>query len=141
MLLAGGCGEGGASRGATVSAYVVAPLCGGAKQELARAAAAAAGLRVRALCLADPRRHAGVSLAAIGANARSATEDSTAVAYVEPPGSATRFSRPIVEAAGIAWIASSSGRSAMVQLLHAIAESDTGSLRESVRHSLERDGA
>jgi hypothetical protein len=134
-----GCGEGrGVSAGATVSAYVVAPLCGGAKRELTRAGGQAGDVRVRAVCLANARSGDRLSLAAVGANARRATEDSTAVAYLElPDPAANRFSDPILESAGIARIATNSGKTAMAQLLHAIAESDAGSLRESVRQSLD----
>jgi hypothetical protein len=131
-----GCGEGGGvSSGATVSAYVVAPLCEGAKMELARAGGRAGDLRVRAVCLANARSGDGLSLARIGANARRATEDSTAVAYLEPPDpAANRFSRPILESAGIASIASNSGAAAMTRLLRAIREAGgSGSLREAVR--------
>lgn len=135
-LLANGCGEEGASSGATVSVYAVAPLCAGAKRELALAGELAGELRVRARCLADPHRRAGASLAAIGANARSATEDSTAVAYLEAPGPSIRFSRPIVEAAGIAVVNSGSGEAAMARVLRAIASADRGSPRDAVRESL-----
>ncbi len=130
-----GCGEGGGvSAGATVSAYVVAPLCGGAKRELTRAGGQAGDIRVRAVCLANARSGDRLSLAQIGANVRRATEDSTAVAYLEPPDpAAKRFSDPILESAGIPRIASNSGAAAMARLLRAIRETGgSGSLREAV---------
>jgi hypothetical protein len=77
-----------------------------------------------------------LDLAAVGANARRATEDSTTVGYLEPPVTPS-FSRPIVEAAGIAVIRTNSGKAAMAQLLHAIAEAgDSASLRDAVRKTL-----
>jgi hypothetical protein len=93
---------------------------------------------VRAVCLSSSRSTKKLGLARIGANARSATEDSTAVAYLEaldPP--ANRFSEPILEAAGIAGIYESSGKAAMTSLLQAIESSDSGSLRRSVSEALE----
>ncbi len=130
-----GCGEGGGvSAGATVSAYVVAPLCRGAKVELTRAGGRAGDVRVRAVCLANVRSGDRLSLAQIGANARRATEDSTAVAYLESPDpAANRFSDPILKSAGIPRIASNSGVAAMARLLRAIREAGgSGSLREAV---------
>jgi hypothetical protein len=138
LLVAGaGCGEGGgAAAGATVSAYVEAPLCGGADRELASQDGPAGDLRVRAVCLPSVNDGGRTDLAKVGANARRATEDSAAVGYVEPPVTPS-FSRPIVEAANIAVIRTSSGKAAMAQLLRAIADADTsGSLRDSVRKNL-----
>ncbi len=131
-----GCGEGGGvSSGATVSAYVASPLCVGARRGLARAGGRAGDVRVRAVCLPNARGGDRLSLARIGANARRATEDSAAVAYLEPPDpAANRFSDPILESAGIARIASASGAAAMARLLRAIREAGgSGSLREAVR--------
>lgn len=138
--LIGGCGgDGGVSSGATVSVYVSAHLCAGAKRELAPEEGRAGSVRIRVVCLASERDGNGLSLAAIGANARRATEDSTAMAYIEGPNSdAARFSRPIVESAGIAWISGSSGEAAMGQVLRAIAEADSSSLRDSVREALNK---
>lgn len=77
-----------------------------------------------------------LDLAAVGANARRATEDSAAVGYLELPRTPS-FSRPIVEAANIAVIRTSSGKSAIAQLLRAIAEADdSSSLRNQVRETL-----
>jgi hypothetical protein len=77
-----------------------------------------------------------LDLAAIGASARRATEDSATAGYIERPITPS-FSRPIVEAAGIAVIRGSSGAMAMRELLGAIGEADDSNpLRESVRNSL-----
>jgi len=138
LLLAGvGCGESeGVAAGATVTAYVEAPLCAGAKRELASQGGRAGDLNVRAVCLGPVDDGGRLDLAAIGANARRATEDSATVAYFEPP-SEPSFSRPIVEAATIAVVRTNSGEDAMAQLLRAITEADdSNSLRESVRSSL-----
>jgi hypothetical protein len=138
LLVAGvGCGGGaGVSTGATVVAYVDAPLCAGAERELAKEGDGAGPVRVRVACLESARDGARLDLATVGANARRATEDSAAVAYVETPATPS-FSRPIVEAANIPVIRSSSGEAAMGQLLSAIAEADgSGSLRDEVRKSL-----
>ena len=133
-----GCGEGaGVAEDATVTAYVAEPLCADAKLELGRARGRVGELRVRAICLANPRSSQKLDLATIGANSRRATEDSTSVAYLEafdPP--ANRFSEPILESAEIAGIYRSSGKKAMASLLHAIEAWDSGSLRQSVRDSL-----
>jgi hypothetical protein len=132
-----GCGEGeGVSAGATVAAYVEAPLCAGAKQELASAGGRAGGLRVRAVCLTGVEVGGSTDLAQVGVNARRATEDSASVGYLEPPATPS-FSRPIVEAAGVAVVRSESGQAAMRRLLGAIREAgDSGSLRASVQDSL-----
>lgn len=138
LLPLAGCGEeSGVVDGATVTAYVAAPLCGEAKRELGARGARAGELRVRVFCVADSGRAEGVDLATVGANARRASEDSTIVGYLEPPGQAARFSRPILEAAGIAWVEEESGRVAMARLLDAVAAADTGSLRASVRDALD----
>jgi hypothetical protein len=138
LLVAGaGCGgESGVAAGASVAAYVEAPLCAGAKRALARRDGKAGEVRVRALCLAPAEAGERVDLATVGANARRATEDSTSVAYIEAPARPS-FSRPIVESASIAVIRATSGAAAMDRLLKAIEESGTsGSLRESVREAL-----
>jgi hypothetical protein len=124
--------------GAVVSVYVVSPLCAEAKRELARAGGEAGDVRVRAVCLpsAEGKR---LDLATIGANARHATEDSTAVGYIgDPTFAATRFSAPILEAAGIPQLSEIPGGPAMKKLLEAIRRANTsGSLRESVHDELE----
>jgi len=134
-----GCGEDeGVAEGATVTAYVVEPLCGGAERELERHGGKAGELRVQITCLPSAKSSQKLDLARMGANARQATEDSTAVAYLEasdPP--ANRFSEPILETAEIAGIYESSGKAAVASLLRAIEASDSGSLRRSVGEALE----
>jgi D-alanyl-D-alanine carboxypeptidase len=132
-----GCGEAGVSSGATVHAYVGAPLCAGAKRELAKHGAEAGDVRVRMLCLVPVNPGGRLDLATIGANARRATEDSTAIAYAEPPGPANRFSRTILEEAGIAWTTATSGATAMRRIIDAVSEAGSGSLRDKVREALE----
>jgi hypothetical protein len=136
-----GCGESeGVASGASVTAYVVNPLCAGAEQELATQGGKAGDVRVRAVCLPNAERGKQLELATIGANARRATEDSTAVGYIgEPTKAASRFSEPILEEAGIAQLPASSGAAAMAKLLQAVkqASGDSGSLRQSVSDKLE----
>jgi hypothetical protein len=132
-----GCGEEGVSSGATVRVYVGASICAEAQREIERRGAKAGEVEVRVECLDRAGSDGRLDLAAIGANARRATEDSTSVAYVEPPGPANRFSRTIVEESGIAWTTATSGASAMDHILHAVSEADTNSLRDSVREALE----
>jgi hypothetical protein len=120
-----------------LTAYVEAPLCAGAKRELAKHGGRAGDLRVRAVCLSSPHEAKKLSLATLGANARRATEDSTAVAFLEAPDpSASRFVHPILETAEIPWVSASSGSAAMSRLLTLIPEADSGSLRESLREEL-----
>jgi hypothetical protein len=122
-----------------VTADVAAPLCAEAKRELARADGRAGEARVRVSCLAAERRSGRLSLAIIGANARRASEDSTAIAYVTTRDPvAIRFSATILEEAGIAQLSTSSGANAMDQLIRAVsAAGDTSNLRESVDKSLD----
>jgi hypothetical protein len=140
VILAGvGCGGGGVEQGATVSVFATAPLCAGAKSELARHGDQAGSVRVRVLCLAgDAGGRGRLDLAAIGADARRATEDSTTVGYIgETSERATRFTSPILGAAGIAQISGTSGRAALARLLAAIeAAGDAGNLREEVRKEI-----
>jgi len=125
------------SKDATVTAYVEAPLCAGAKQELLKQDNRAGELRVQAVCLPSPRSHDTLKLSTLGANARRATEDSTAVAYLEASDPrAARFTHPILETAEIPWIAASSGKAAMASLLKLIKASGSGSLRASIREAL-----
>jgi hypothetical protein len=94
---------------------------------------------VRVICLPNAESTRKLDLAAIGANARRATEDSTAVGYIgEPTDAASRFSEPILEAAGIAQLAQISGIAAMKKLLQAVGQAgDSDPLRESVLDQLE----
>lgn len=131
LLALAGCGGGeGVADDAVVTAYVAAPLCAEAE------GGPAGDVRVQVLCL-DPVERAGrLDLAQVGANARRATEDSTTIAYIEQKGPAGRFSQPIVDAAAIAWVESSSGASTMQRVLTAVEGSDPSSLRADVHESL-----
>ena len=132
-----GCGEDGVSSGATVSAYVVSPLCQGAKRELARVGQRGDSVHVRLVCLPNSLHGTGLNLSAAGANARRTTEDSTSVAYLAPPDRAARFTTPILDAADVASIYDGSGAAAMGRLLTAIRRvGGAGSLRASVRDEL-----
>jgi branched-chain amino acid transport system substrate-binding protein len=132
-----------------VTVYVSAPLhgaqavdgremCAGARRELSRSGGHAGGVRARVVCLDDTGGGERWSLAAVGANARRATEDSTTIGYIgELDRAATRFSRPIVEAAGIAQLSTLPGRAAMAKLLQAIRDAGaSASLRESVYEAI-----
>ncbi len=130
-----GCGGDSVDPGATVRVYVGADLC----SEAELADGEAGDLHVKAICV-DPVESGGrPDLAAIGANARRATEDSSAIAYVESRGPANRFSQTIVEEAGIAWTLASSGEKAMQRVLAAVESADSGSLRDEVRKTLEAE--
>lgn len=153
LALAGavGCGGGGVAGGATVHVYASASLsgpgaaagerfCAAARQRLRDAGGRAGEVRVRLTCLDEAARPGHRwRLAAIGANARRATEDSAAVAYLgEPEPAAARFSRPILEAAGIGQVAGADGGAAMGAVLRALREAgDAGDLRAEVESALE----
>lgn len=137
LAIVSGCGSSGVASDAVVTAYVEAPLCSTAQQELRSQSGRAGDLRVRAVCLPIPRQGKRLDLATVGTNARQATEDSTAVAYLEAPDpGAARFRRPILEAAEIPWIANSSGAAAMGKLLKLLGAADSGSLREQLQEDL-----
>lgn len=138
MAGASGCGEAeGVADGATVTAYVEAPLCAEAQRELRRQDGRAGDLKLRAVCLPSPREARKLSLATVGANARRATEDSAAVAYLEAPDPAvSRFTHRILETAEIPWIAEDSGATAMSRLLKLIESAGSGSLRQQLREDL-----
>lgn len=137
-----GCGEGGVSGAATVSVYVSAPLRGeeaaagrrlcDEAREQAGQGSGKDGPELRVVCL-DAAGGSGVwTLAQVGANARRAAEDSTAVAYIgEPDPKARRQSRPIVEAAGIAELSGLSGREAVAKVAAAIRDGE-GDPRQAV---------
>ena len=143
-----GCGEGGAEEGARLNVYVSAPLSGGeaeigreicdeARQE-ARRAGEPGGFELRVVCLDVAGPEGRWTLAQVGANARRATEDSTAVAYLaEPELPARRQSLPIVEAAGIAELGKLSGDEAVAQVAAAIEESDSDDPRQAVFDAVE----
>ena len=145
--LASGCGEGGAAGGATVRIYVSAPLrgdeaaagrrlCDEAREQVAQGRDGE-GLELWVLCLDASWPDGKWTLARVGANARRATEDSSAIAYVgEPDPEARRQSRPILEAAGIAEIGGLSGREAVAKVTAAIAEGDESEPRQDVFDAL-----
>jgi hypothetical protein len=124
LLIAAGCGESGVvASGATVNAYVTAALCAEAEEELARRGGQGGDVRIRVTCLPSVESDGGLDLAAIGANARRATEDSSVIAYIgERTKAATRFSEPILEEAGIRQFSSMSGTQAMGKLLNTLDE-------------------
>lgn len=132
-----GCGEGGAASGATVGVYVAAPLCREAQQELKREGGKAGDLRVSAVCLPPTETDGHVDLAQTGANARRATEDSASVAYLENAGPGAKFSQPIVEAAHVAWLETSSGSIAMRHILNALQDRGSSSPRDAVREAVD----
>jgi len=145
--LASACGEGGAAGGATVRIYVSAPLRGDEAaagrrlcDEAREQAAQGRGdedLELRVLCLDAAGSEGRWTLARVGANARRATEDSGAIAYVgEPDPEARRQSRPILEAAGIAEVGGLSGREAVAKVTAAIAEGDESEPRQDVFDAL-----
>lgn len=133
-----GCGgSGGVATGATVDVYVSSALCPGAREALSREEGRAGEVRVRALCLQPVVSGGRIDLATQGANARRASQDSTAVAFIEAKGKPAEFARPIVEEAGIAFVLASSGEAAMERVLKAVADAGTsGSLREKVEEAL-----
>lgn len=138
-----GCGEGGAEKGARVTVYVSAPmsgpemkagrqLCHGARSE-ARRTGKVEGLELAVVCLDATEGEGRWTLARLGANARHATEDSAAIAYVgETDPRAREQSRPIVEAAGIAELGGLSGREAVEKIAKAIEEGDASQPRDAV---------
>ena len=141
--LLSGCGEGGAEEGARVTVYVSAPmsgpemksgrqLCDGARAE-ARRTGEVEGLELVVVCLDATEGDGRWTLAQVGANARRATEDSTAVAYVgEPDPRARKQSRPIVDAAGIAELDGDGGDEAVEAVVGAIREGDAAEPRQAV---------
>lgn len=136
-LLVAGCGGGDAS-GATVTVYVAAPLCAAAKADLASHGPTAGHFKVAARCLAPSERAGGgVDLATNGANSRRATQDTSAVATLEPPGPGNKFARAILETAGIPLVTSPSGNTGMTRVIQAVEDAGTSDVRESVRQSLE----
>lgn len=140
-LMASGCGSSeGVEEGATVTVYAAAGACRGAQQVLESEGSRVSSLHLRVRCLPAVEKHGRFYLATIGANARRTTEDSSTIAYIgEIEPAATRFSKPILEEAGIAQLPHMPGDAAMHELLNALERVDTssGSLRESVRDELQ----
>src|SRR5262245_49600697 len=120
-LLSAGCGIGGsAAIDAPVTVYVSLPLTGplspdgrdaadGARLALERAGGKAGSLRVSARYLDDARGRTWDPVA-VGANARSAVQDSSAAAYIgELDSEPTRASVPITNDAGLVQVSPGAG--------------------------------
>jgi hypothetical protein len=132
-----GCGASD-SQGATVSVYVAAPLCSGAKQELASHGATAGHFTVAVRCLAPSEKSGGgVHLATDGSNSRRATADSSAVATLEAPGPGTKFTRAILDSAEIPLVISADAKRGMARILTAIEGAGSSGVRDSVQEALE----
>jgi hypothetical protein len=94
--------------------------------------------RVAVRCLApSAKAGGGVDLATVGANSRRVTEDTSAVATLEPPGAANKFSRPILESAGIPLVTSKPAGTGMTHIIKAVEGAGSSSVRDEVRESLE----
>ncbi|HEX5592694.1 MAG TPA: hypothetical protein VFX35_05045 [Solirubrobacterales bacterium] len=130
-VAAGGCGEGGAQSGATVSVYVVAPLCEEARREVDDAGRRAGDLKVRVLCQRRVEGGGQADLALAGVAARRATEDSSSVAFLVAPGPAAAFTKTIVETADVAWVETGSAAAPVGRILRAL-EGSGDSPREAV---------
>jgi len=146
--LVAGCGESGAAEGARLNVYVSAPMqgaegeagktvCTEAREEAGRAGGPG-GFELRVICLDAAGPEGRWTLAQVGANARTATEDSATVAYLgEPSRAARRQSQPILEAAEIAELGGLSGKEAMAQVVAAIEEGDSSDPRRAVFDAVE----
>jgi hypothetical protein len=135
-----GCGGGsGVQDGATVHVYVAASLCPEVQRELG-GTGKVGDVQLRVLCLQNSAKDGGgVDLATQGANARRATEDSTAVAFLEASGPGAKFASPIVEGAGLAFVETDSGANGIEQVEKAIdLAGDSGSLRAELSKALAR---
>ena len=117
-----------------MTVYAARATCNQAQRVLENAGGRAGSVRVQVKCVPSTEKAGRFDLAQIGANARRATQDSTTVGYIgESDPHATRFSEPILEAAGIAQLPND----AMPKLLTAIAAApDGGGLREFVYQQL-----
>lgn len=137
--VSGGCGEeSGVAEGAIVAVYADDGLCAGAGEALARAGREAGSVRVNLRCLPPAGSDGKLDLAVVGANARRATQDSTAVAYLLEPGPAARFATPILESAAIGWTTTSSAEAAMRQVIDALESADPSQpLRAQLQEALE----
>ena len=123
----GGCGEEGAKEGAVLSVYVSDSLCAEVRRALGEAGSRAGDFRLRVVCVADEAGSGDTRLAAIGAAARRATEDSSSVAYIGTRDrTAVRFSESILEEAGVARISTSSGSASMRRLLRELGRGEPG---------------
>jgi hypothetical protein len=121
-LFGSGCGGSDeVSEGAEVHVYAAAALCGEAKAAASGGKGDVGGVKVRVRCLPPSEGRGGVlDLAAIGAGARGAVQDSSSVAVIESRGRSTSFSRPILDEAEVALVADRSGAKAMTRVLSAL---------------------
>lgn len=131
-FLAGGCGEGEVASGAQVSVYAAAPLCGEAREALQEAGGEADEIEVRLVCLPPAERRGAADLAVAGADARRATEDSSAVAFLEAPSRVAKFTHSIVESADLAWVETGSAAATMRQVLRALEDRGSSTPRSVV---------
>ena len=107
-------------------------LCDEAREQATRGKGGE-GHELRVVCLDASGTGGSWTLAQVGANARRATEDSAAVAYLgEPDPAARKQSRPIVEAAGIAELGGLSGREAVANVVKAMEEGDASQPRDAL---------
>jgi hypothetical protein len=98
----------------------------------------AGNFKIAVRCLAvDERGGGGVDLEANGSNSRRATQDTAAVATLEPPGPGNKFARAILESAGIPLVISSSGQKGMKRIVTAVESAGSSEVRDKVRESLE----
>jgi hypothetical protein len=132
LLSIAGCGEGsGVEVGAPVNVYAGAKVCREARDALP--SGPVGSVRVRVVCLEPVVVGGRLDLAAAGANARRAVEDSSSVAYLEAPGSAIPVTRPILEEADLRLIATGSGADGMATVLGLLRSRDGDEApRESV---------
>jgi hypothetical protein len=136
-LLVAGCGGGDAS-GARVTVYVGAPLCQGAKAELASHGAQAGHFELSVRCLAPTERTGGgLDLATNGSNSRRATEDTSSVATLESPNPGNKFASSILESAGVPLVISTSGQKGMASIMTAVESAGSSEVRDKVREVLE----
>lgn len=113
LLVGGGCGSN-ATEEAVLTVYVSGPpnadrakeVAAGAEMALADVGGEAGGIEVRVLRLDGEGSDAAITQAAAGANARTATEDSSSIAYLgELVGPRTALSVPITNEAGLLQLA------------------------------------
>lgn len=147
-VIVAGCGEEGAAEEAELTVYVSGPLRGPeAARGQRRCDEAWETVRVeyeegdhwlRVFCLDASGPDGRWTLAKVGSNARRATEDSTAVAYIgEPDRAARRQSRPIVESAEMAEFGVTGGRQAIEEVFAALREDDSNDPRKAVFDAIE----
>ena len=116
-----------------MTVYAGSAVCAGAKRQLARSGEEADSVRVKVVCTPPVETAGKLDLAATGANARLAVEDTRTVGYIEAPGRSTRFLRPILSEPEIALIVDSSGANGMTRIVDPIRSRSSGeSPRESV---------